>query len=114
MSAPPASLAVLLAQAYPSAQVDAVDISPDALEVAALNVGDYGLGDRVTLHRADVLDGVHPKTPYDIIVCNPPYEPESVLATLPAEFRHEPENALVSGADGLDVIRRLLPQAAAR
>ena len=105
-------LAILLAMAYPNATVDAVDISAEALEVAALNVEDYHLGDRVRLHRADVLDGVIPLEPYDILVCNPPYEPESVLDTLPAEFRHEPENALVSGADGLDVIRRLLPQAA--
>lgn len=107
-------LAILLAMAYPNASVDAVDISRDALDVAALNVADYRLEDRVILHRADVLEGVTPEEPYDIIVCNPPYEPESVLETLPEEFRHEPENALVSGVDGLDVIRRLLPQAACR
>ena len=107
-------LAILLAMAYPNAAVDAVDISQDALDVAALNVEDYHFGDRIALHQADVLDGVTPAEPYDIIICNPPYEPESVLETLPDEFRHEPENALVSGVDGLDVIRRLLPQAAQR
>lgn len=107
-------LAILLAMAYPGAAVDAVDISQDALDVAALNVEDYHFSNRITLHKADVLDGVTPTEPYDLIICNPPYEPESVLDTLPDEFRHEPENALVSGADGLDVIRRLLPQAAVR
>lgn len=107
-------LAILLAMAYPNAAVDAVDISQDALDVAALNVDDYHFNDRIALHRSDVLDSVTPAEPYDIIVCNPPYEPDDVLPTLPTEFRHEPENALVSGADGLDVIRRLLPQAAAR
>lgn len=107
-------LAILLAMAYPDAAVDAVDISQDALDVAALNVEDYHFSNRITLHKADVLDGVTPTEPYDLIICNPPYEPESVLDTLPDEFRHEPENALVSGADGLDVIRRLLPQAAVR
>lgn len=107
-------LAILLAMAYPLARVDAVDLSQDALDVAALNVEDYHFADRIALHRADVLDGVTPAEPYDLIICNPPYEPESVLATLPDEFKHEPENALVSGADGLDVIRRLLPQAAGR
>jgi ribosomal protein L3 glutamine methyltransferase len=107
-------LAILLAMAYPEATVDAVDISADALEVAALNVEDYHFADRIALHKADVLDGVVPAEPYDIIICNPPYEPESVLATLPSEFLHEPENALVSGVDGMDVIRRLLPQSAER
>lgn len=107
-------LAILLAMAYPNATVDAVDISSDALEVAALNVEDYHFGDRITLHESDVLESVHPEDAYDIIVCNPPYEPESVLETLPTEFRHEPENALVSGVDGMEVIRRLLPQAAVR
>ncbi len=108
-------LAILLALAYPQATVDAVDISSAALEVAALNVADYQLEERVTLHQSDVLASVPaPAGGYDIIVCNPPYEPEAVLPTLPEEFRHEPSQALVSGADGLDVIRQLLPQAAQR
>lgn len=108
-------LAILLALAYPNAQVDATDLSQDALDVAGENVSDYQLQDRISLYKSDVLAGVPPGgAPYDIIVCNPPYEPESVLNTLPEEFRHEPENALVSGTDGLDVIRKLLPEAAAR
>jgi ribosomal protein L3 glutamine methyltransferase len=116
-------LAVLLALAYPNALVDATDISTDALEVAALNVADYALEERVNLVRADVLEGVFADDSdaddddtagYDIIVCNPPYEPEAFLETLPEEFRKEPPGALVSGADGMDVIRKLLPQAAER
>jgi ribosomal protein L3 glutamine methyltransferase len=118
-------LAVLLAAAYPNAFVDATDISAAALEVAALNIADYNLEDRVRLFRADVLDGVGDgdadgigvsgdTAAYDIIVCNPPYEPEAVLAALPAEFRKEPADALVSGPDGMDVIRKLIPQAARR
>ncbi|MDR3229058.1 MAG: 50S ribosomal protein L3 N(5)-glutamine methyltransferase [Puniceicoccales bacterium] len=107
-------LAILLARAYPDALVDATDISADALEVAAQNIADYALEERVTPHRADVLTGVPPPPAgYDIIVCNPPYEPETLAETLPAEFRREPQNGLFSGADGMDVIRKLLPQAAA-
>ena len=107
-------LAILLAHACPNARITATDLSQDALEVAALNVADYHLEERITLRRADVLDAIAPPaTGHDIIVCNPPYEPESVLDTLPDEFRHEPPDALVSGADGLGVIRKLLPQAAA-
>jgi len=124
------SLAILLANAYPNAVIDAVDISPDALALASENIADYGLQDTVRLWLGDLLEPPAPFPPdagagtrfpppvplpdYNIIVCNPPYEPERFLETLPAEFRHEPPNALVSGADGMDILRRLLPQAAAR
>lgn len=108
-----ACLAILLASAYENAHVDATDISPEALEVAALNLDDYQLQERITLRLTDVLQGVNPGgVGYDLIVCNPPYEPESALDTLPPELCHEPAQALVSGKDGLDVIRKLLPQAA--
>ncbi|MGN0860405.1 MAG: 50S ribosomal protein L3 N(5)-glutamine methyltransferase [Candidatus Spyradosoma sp.] len=107
------SLAVLLADAFPNARVDACDISADALEVARINVGDYGLEDRVFLWKSDVLADVPAEDGcYDVIVSNPPYEPESLRETLPEEFRREPDGALFSGADGLDVVRKLLPQAA--
>ena len=107
------SIAILLAEAFPNAAVDACDISDAALEVARKNVSDYGLENRISLWKSDVLDGVPAEdASYDIIVSNPPYEPEELRATLPEEFRKEPDNALFSGADGLDVIRRLLPQAA--
>lgn len=107
------SLAILLANAFPNARVDACDISAGALEVARKNTEDFALGDRVFLWQSDVLDGV-PAEPecFDFIISNPPYEPEELRAELPQEFRKEPDNALFSGADGLDVIRKLLPQAA--
>lgn len=107
------SIAVLLAHAFPNAQVDACDISTNALDVAQKNVSNYGLSGRVSLWESDVLDGVPAEDgSYDIIVSNPPYEPEELRETLPEEFRCEPDNALFSGVDGLDVIRKLLPQAA--
>ncbi len=107
------SLAILSALAFPNAQVDAFDISVLALEVASKNVEDYGLVEQVSLFESDVLD----ETPaadgaYDIIISNPPYEPECLRKTLPNEFKHEPDNALFSGEDGMDVIRKLLRQAA--
>lgn len=103
-------LAVLLARQFPSTHVDATDLSAEALEVARLNVADHGLSERITLRETDTLAGL--KGPYDLIISNPPYEPESVLRTLPAEFHREPRMALVSGKDGLGVIRKLLAQAA--
>jgi len=103
-------LAVLLARQFPAAQVDATDLSAEALEVARLNVADHGLAERITLREADTLSGL--EGPYDLIISNPPYEPESVLRTLPEEFHREPRMALVSGKDGLGVIRKLLAQAA--
>lgn len=107
------SIAVLLAHAFPNAHVDACDISEAALEVAAKNVEDYGLEAQIALHCSDVLDAVPAaENSYDVIVSNPPYEPDSLRETLPEEFKHEPDNALFSGADGMDVIRKLLEQAA--
>lgn len=107
------SIAILLAEAFPNAAVDACDISNPALEVARKNVSDYGFGNRISLWKSDVLADVPAEdASYDLIVSNPPYEPEELRETLPEEFRKEPDNALFSGADGLDVIRRLLPQAA--
>ena len=107
------SLAILLAHAFPNAQVDAVDISVPALEVATKNVENYGLVEQISLFQSDVMDDVPAgKNSYDVIISNPPYEPEEIRETLPEEFRKEPDNALFSGADGMDVIRKLLPQAA--
>lgn len=107
------SIAILLAHAFPNAQVDACDISEAALEVATKNVEDYGLAEQISLFRSDVLDDVPAgKNAYDVIVSNPPYEPDALRKTLPEEFRHEPDNALFSGEDGMDVIRKLLKQAA--
>ncbi len=106
-------LAILLAHRFPKARVDAVDVSAGALAVARMNVRDHGLEGRVRLHRSDVFESV-PRATYDLIVSNPPYEPSGLMRALPPEFLREPRLALDGGADGLDVIRRLLPQAAGR
>src|SRR5690606_34493104 len=96
--------------AFSDARVDAVDVSPDALEVARRNVADYGLQDRLTLHRSDLFDQV-PAAAYDVIVCNPPYVNSASMAALPDEYRHEPALALAGGADGMDLVRRILAAA---
>jgi len=103
-------LAILLAHRFPGALVDAIDLSPQALEVAAINIRSHRLGKRVRLHRSDVFDDV-PAAAYDLIVSNPPYEPSGIMAGLPPEFKHEPRMALDGGADGLDVVRKLVDQA---
>lgn len=100
-------LAILSALAFPYAQVDAVDVSPDALEVARRNVDDYGLGDRLALHQSDLFDSL-PERQYDVIVCNPPYVNSGSMDVLPQEYRHEPQLALAGGADGMDLVRRIL------
>jgi ribosomal protein L3 glutamine methyltransferase len=95
-----------MAEAFPDAQIDAVDLSSDALAVARRNVDDYGLQDRIRLIESDLLDGLD--ACYDLIICNPPYVTADSMAALPAEYRHEPELALAAGDDGLDIVRRLL------
>ncbi|MFY3703899.1 50S ribosomal protein L3 N(5)-glutamine methyltransferase [Achromobacter dolens] len=105
-------LAILSALAFPYAQVDAVDVSPDALEVARRNVDDYGLGHRLALHQSDLFDSL-PERQYDVIICNPPYVNSGSMDVLPQEYRHEPHLALAGGADGMDLVRRIL-QAAPR
>lgn len=102
-------LAILLAHHFPQAQVDAVDLSPDALDVARINVKNHKLTKRVTLHHSDVFDSV-PKVKYDVIISNPPYEPTAHCDQLPAEFHREPRMALDGGKDGLDIIRKFLKQ----
>jgi len=103
-------LAILLAHHFPQAKVDAIDLSPDALAVARINVDKHKLTKRVKLHESDVFDAV-PKVKYDVIISNPPYEPSAHCDALPAEFHREPRMALDGGKDGLDIIRKLLLQA---
>lgn len=105
-------LAILMAAAFPHACIDAVDVSPDALAVARRNVADYGLDERIRLVQSDLLAGVD-GCRYDLIICNPPYVTADAMAALPQEYRHEPSLALGAGEDGLDIVRRLLPAAAA-
>jgi len=104
-------LAVLAARAFPNAEIDAVDISKDALDVAARNIGDYGLEDRVRLHRGDLFKPLGGKR-YDLIISNPPYVDAQGMAELPRECRAEPKLAFDGGADGLTIVRRILDQAA--
>lgn len=105
-------LAVLACKAFPNATVDAVDISAAALEVAAGNVARYELGDRVTLRKGDLFAPIGDAV-YDVIVANPPYVTAKAAAELPAEFSHEPRLALDGGADGMDIVRRILAKARA-
>jgi ribosomal protein L3 glutamine methyltransferase len=103
-------LAVLASRNFPNARVDAVDISKDALDVAARNIADYGLEDRVTLHRGDLFKPLGQRR-YDLIISNPPYVDARGMAELPRECRAEPQLAFDGGADGLEVIRRILGEA---
>lgn len=104
------ALAIQMAHVYPEATIDAVDISLDALEVAGINVEAYGLEDRIHLIHTDLFTGLE-KT-YDLIVSNPPYVDAESVAELPEEYLHEPELALGSGIDGLDITRQIIQQAA--
>jgi ribosomal protein L3 glutamine methyltransferase len=106
------SLAVIAALAYPDITVDACDISEDALAVARLNVDRHKLGKRITLSQSDLLDSV--SGTYDLILCNPPYVNSRSMAKLPAEYQHEPALALAGGEDGMDLVRRIVSEAAAR
>ncbi|SDT48139.1 50S ribosomal protein L3 N(5)-glutamine methyltransferase [Bradyrhizobium canariense] len=103
-------LAVLAARAFPNAQIDAVDISKGALEVAGRNIADYGLQDRVALHRGDLFGPLGGKR-YDLIISNPPYVDADGMAALPRECRAEPRLAFDGGADGIDIVVRILQEA---
>ena len=105
-------LAILAARHFANAAIDAVDISKNALAVAARNVGDHGLEDRITLHRGDLFAPLSARR-YDLIISNPPYVDAEGLARLPRECRAEPKLAFDGGADGLDIVRRILDQAEA-
>lgn len=96
----------------PTTEVDLVDISDEALEVARANITRHDVGARVRAVLSDLFEGVAGQR-YDLIVANPPYVDARDLATMPAEFRHEPALALSAGDDGLDVVRHLLREARA-
>jgi ribosomal protein L3 glutamine methyltransferase len=103
-------LAILAARHFPNAEVDAVDISKDALAVAARNVADHGLEGQIELHRGDLFGPLAGKR-YDLIISNPPYVDEAGMASLPRECRAEPKLAFDGGVDGLDIVRRILDEA---
>jgi ribosomal protein L3 glutamine methyltransferase len=104
------SLAILAARAFPNAAIDAVDVSADALEVARRNVDEHGLADRITLRVGDLFGPLGAKR-YDVILSNPPYVDAEALAAFPPEFAAEPRLAHAGGADGLDIVRRILARA---
>ena len=106
-------LAVMLADAFQNADVDAVDISPDALAVARRNVADYKLEARVTLIESDLYQNV-PDKKYDLIISNPPYVNSAAMGKLPQEYLREPQIALDGGSDGMDLVRRIVQGAAER
>jgi ribosomal protein L3 glutamine methyltransferase len=106
-------LAIMLADAFPNAEIDAVDLSADALAVADKNVTDYQLTDRITLHHSDLYDTLPPKH-YDLIISNPPYVNSASMANLPSEYQAEPAMALAGGDDGMDIVRRIVAGAKER
>ncbi|WJF89223.1 50S ribosomal protein L3 N(5)-glutamine methyltransferase [Paraburkholderia bonniea] len=103
-------LAVLAAHAFPNADIDAVDLSPAALEVAARNLDAYALNERVALFEGDLYAPLTPQR-YDVILSNPPYVNSASMQALPEEYRHEPEMALAGGTDGMDIVRRIISEA---
>lgn len=105
-------IAVALAHYFPRLQVDASDLSAAALEVAARNLRRHGVQDRVRLVHSDLFGALSGET-YDLIASNPPYVAAATLAALPPEYRWEPKLALAGGADGLDLVRRIVAGARA-
>jgi ribosomal protein L3 glutamine methyltransferase len=103
-------LAILAAHLFPEATIDAVDLSPDALDVARKNVATHKIADRLTLFQGDLFAPLKGHS-YDLIITNPPYVDAEAMNDLPPEFQHEPRMALESGDDGLDIVRRILEDA---
>ncbi|WP_373818765.1 50S ribosomal protein L3 N(5)-glutamine methyltransferase [Glaesserella sp.] len=104
-------IAIACAERFPNAEVDAVDLSIDALNVAEVNIERHNMAHKVFPLQSDLFNNL-PQDRYDLIVTNPPYVDQEDLADMPEEFHHEPEIALGSGADGLDMTKRILAQAA--
>ncbi|ACC70534.1 50S ribosomal protein L3 N(5)-glutamine methyltransferase [Paraburkholderia phymatum] len=103
-------LAILAAYAFPNADIDAVDLSPAALEVATRNVQEYELEERIALFEGDLYAPL-PERRYDVIITNPPYVNAESMKALPPEYQHEPAMALAGGADGMDIVRRIIANA---
>jgi ribosomal protein L3 glutamine methyltransferase len=104
------SLAILAARAFPNARVEALDVSPGALEVAARNVDEHGLQDRIALKQGDLFAPVEGAR-FDLILTNPPYVDSAAIAGFPPEYAAEPVLAHAGGTDGLDIVRRILSEA---
>ena len=106
-------LSIMLADAFPNAQIDAIDISADALAVAHRNVADYALQDRITLIESDLYTQL-PQKKYDLIITNPPYVNSVTMGKLPMEYQREPQLALAGGTDGMDLVRKIVAGAKQR
>lgn len=104
-------LAIIAAGQFPDAEIDAADLSEDALEVARINVADHGLIERINLLQGDLFAAVEGRS-YDLIICNPPYVAGAEVAAFPPEYTHEPIMAHIGGDDGFDIVRRILAEAA--
>ena len=104
-------LAIIAAGIFPDAEVDAADLSADALEVARINVDEHDVADRVNLLHGDLFEAVEGRT-YDLIISNPPYVAGGEVQAFPPEYGHEPVMAHLGGEDGLDLVRRILGEAA--
>jgi ribosomal protein L3 glutamine methyltransferase len=103
-------LAVMAAHAFPKAEIDAIDVSLDALAVATRNVDDYGLRARIRLLSSNLYEAIEGRR-YDLILSNPPYVTQAAMDALPAEYKHEPPMALAGGADGMDLVRTIVRKA---
>lgn len=103
-------LAILAAEAFPNATIDATDISQDALDVARRNIGDYGLQERIQLYQSDLFDDLGAAR-YDVIIANPPYVTADAVNAFPPEYRAEPKLAHLGGRDGMDLVHRILAKA---
>ncbi len=104
-------IAIALARAFPEAEVDAIDLSPDALDVTQINIDMYGVEQQVIPIQSDLFNALPHGDRYDLIVSNPPYVDAEDMDDLPDEFRHEPEMALAAGDDGLILAKRILANA---
>ncbi len=103
-------LAILAAHVFPHAIIDAVELSPDAMAVARINVAESGFAERINLFEGDLFSPLDAQT-YDLIITNPPYVDAETMGQLPPEFRAEPALALAGGLDGMDIVRRILKDA---
>ncbi|MBX9758663.1 MAG: 50S ribosomal protein L3 N(5)-glutamine methyltransferase [Beijerinckiaceae bacterium] len=104
------ALAILAARMFPNAQIDAVELSPDAAAVAERNIAESGFAERIELLQGDLFTPVKERR-YDLIITNPPYVDAEAMAHLPPEYAHEPAMALAAGEDGLDIVKRILREA---
>ena len=106
-------LAIMMADQFPNAHVDAVELSPAALSIAQTNISNYSMDDRIQLYHADLYDGI-PEKQYQLIVTNPPYVNQDSMGRLPLEYKAEPSMALAGGFDGMDIVRRIVKTAGKR